>query len=57
MNLENDLEFRDSIKKIKIKLNSAHKMRALDLIEQGIIILKEAAKTLRDTNDNTEFSK
>jgi hypothetical protein len=54
MNLENDLEFRDSIKKIKIKLNSEHKMKALDLIEQGIIILKAAAKTLRDTNVSGE---
>lgn len=54
MNLENDLEFRDSIKKIRVKLNSEHKMRALDLIEQSIIILKAAAKSLRETNVSGE---
>jgi hypothetical protein len=53
MNLENDIELRDSLKKIKIKITSEHKMRYIDLLDHAIIIVKQAAKAVRDTNDNT----
>lgn len=50
MNLENDIEIRDTFKKISVKVTSQHKMRQIDLIDNAIILLKQMAKTIRDTH-------